>query len=81
MTVKHLIWSVTAASLLSTGSVGIAQADRMQHHTDASDNGPVVAAVRKATEQFRDVRVAMAAGYVQFQGCVSGANEGAMGVR
>ena len=58
----------------------MAQGDRMQHHTDASDNGPVVAAARRATEKFKDVRAAIAPGYVQNQGCVSGPNEGAMGV-
>jgi hypothetical protein len=52
----------------------------MQHHPQGSDSGPVVAAVRRATERFKDVRAAMAAGYVQNQGCVSGPNEGAMGV-
>jgi hypothetical protein len=80
MTLKHLIWSVTTVSLLSTGSIGIAQTDRMQHQTESQASGPVVAAVRRATEQFKDVQAAIAAGYVQNLGCVSGPNEGAMGV-
>ena len=41
---------------------------------------PVVDAVRGATARFRNVDEAIAEGYVLFQGCVSGAEEGAMGV-
>jgi hypothetical protein len=33
-----------------------------------------------SSTSFRDVNAAINAGYVQFQGCVSGPNEGAMGV-
>jgi hypothetical protein len=36
--------------------------------------------VRQATEQFKDVQAAEAAGYGLFHGCVSGPQEGAMGV-
>ena len=37
-------------------------------------------AVRRATGRFLDVDDAIAEGYVQFQGCVSGQDLGAMGV-
>ena len=48
------------------------------HHSVHS--GPLVDAVRRATEEFRFVSRATAAGYGQFLGCVSGPQEGAMGV-
>lgn len=41
---------------------------------------PIVQAVRAATRDFRDVNAATAAGYVSTGTCVSGPNEGAMGV-
>lgn len=36
--------------------------------------------VREATEAYRDIQQALNAGYVQFLGCVSGPQDGAMGV-
>src|SRR5688572_26395689 len=39
-----------------------------------------VATVRAATERFQDVEAAKAAGYGLFHGCVSGPEEGAMGI-
>jgi hypothetical protein len=39
-----------------------------------------LAAIRKATERFKDVKVAEKEGYGQFLGCVSGPNGGAMGI-
>jgi hypothetical protein len=36
--------------------------------------------VRQATERFRDVAAATAAGYVSTGSCESGPNEGAMGI-
>jgi hypothetical protein len=41
---------------------------------------PLVEEVRRATQQFDDVAAAMAAGYAPFLGCVSGPQEGAMGI-
>lgn len=41
---------------------------------------PLVEEVRAATERFRDIRVAMHEGWVAATPCVSGPNEGAMGV-
>lgn len=48
--------------------------------SDSSSSAPLVAAVRRATEHFKDVAVATQAGYARFLGCVSGPAEGAMGV-
>ena len=56
----------------------------MVHATDDHDrhNGPVglLKAVREATRDFRDVRVAMGVGYASTGSCVTGPERGAMGV-
>jgi hypothetical protein len=46
--------------------------------TDVSS--PLVEKVRRATAQFKDINVAIAAGFVQATPCVSGPDFGAMGV-
>lgn len=81
MKAKWLIWSLTAASLIAPASVGIAKSEDAQNST-AHDHvsGPLPRAVRDATERFQDVNAAIAAGYVLANGCVSGPQEGAMGV-
>lgn len=84
MNVKHLIWSLTAAAFIAPASVGlIAKEDQAQSgtaHAAHRISGPLPDAVREATERFQDVNDAIAAGYVQNGGCVSGPAEGAMGV-
>lgn len=45
-----------------------------------SFSSPLVSKVRRATERFRDINVAIAEGWVAATPCVSGPNEGAMGV-
>jgi len=83
MNAKHLIWGLTAASLLAFAPAGVAGTDGEQHaaaqHVGSSAS-TLPAAVRKATERFLDLDDAIAAGYGIFQGCVSGPEEGAMGV-
>jgi len=44
------------------------------------DNSPLIDKVRKATARFRDINVALAEQWVRGTPCVSGPNEGAMGV-
>jgi hypothetical protein len=54
-----------------------------QEQTDARPqeaDGPMVRAVREATAALRDPQAAEAAGYALSSGCVSGPEEGAMGV-
>ena len=82
MNIKFLIWSLTVASLIAPSSVGIAKSEDAQNSNAHSDHvsGPLPRAVRDATERFQDVNDAIAAGYVQNGGCVSGPQEGAMGV-
>ena len=49
-------------------------------HARAHAQNGLVDVVREATRRYRDVELAMAEGYAQFLGCVSGPDEGAMGV-
>ena len=52
-----------------------------QHAGRAAEIGSVdIAAIRKATARFVDVKVAEAEGYGQCLGCVSGPNNGSMGI-
>jgi hypothetical protein len=44
------------------------------------DLGPLVDKVRRATARYRDINVALGEGFVPATPCVSGPNEGAMGV-
>jgi hypothetical protein len=86
MNAKNLILGLTAAWLLTPASVSVVKTQGAQHAGHASNasnagiRGPLPEAVREATEHFRDLNNALAAGYVQNGGCVSGPEEGAMGV-
>jgi hypothetical protein len=78
MSAKRLLWGFAVVSLVLPAATGGASVDD-QHHGNRT-GGPLPGAVREATERFRDINQAIAAGYAQFQGCVSGPEEGAMGV-
>lgn len=75
---------VTAVASLFL-SPAIAEDLTLEHHKPPSDEknnmefSPLVQKVRKATERFRDINVAIAEGYAAGP-CVSGPNRGAMGV-
>ncbi len=85
MNVRHLIAGLTGILLLTPASLtvvktqGTTQTAQHGEHTSLS-SGPLPEAVRLATERFRNVDDAIAAGYVRNGGCVSGPEEGAMGV-
>lgn len=51
-----------------------------QSEEEDERGSPIVQAVRAATQDYRDVNAARAAGYVSTGTCASGPNEGAMGV-
>jgi hypothetical protein len=72
-----LTLAVVSTSVSPTGSQTIADAQHTGHA--AKSPSPFVEAVRRATERFRDVRD-VPAGYGPVLGCVSGPDEGAMGV-
>jgi hypothetical protein len=72
---KNMRFAGVVAGLTMLLTIGSAAA---QH--GSSDSQTLVDVVRQATVQFLDPEVAMAAGYVPKPFCVSGPNEGAMGV-
>lgn len=55
-------------------------AGQSHQHLVMPTNSALVEQVRRATEELQDIQEAMAAGYAPFLGCVSGPQEGAMGV-
>jgi len=69
-------WLWTAAPLLAAG-IAVAGTNEASRQGSADT---LVGAVRQATAPFVDVGEAHAAGYGLFHGCVSGPQEGAMGV-
>jgi hypothetical protein len=77
-TKRFLLIGLTVLPLLAFTTVALAGLDGPQR-----EDGPaatLVEAVRQATERFNDVEAAQAAGYGLFHGCVSGPQEGAMGI-
>jgi hypothetical protein len=76
----EIVLAALAMPLLTMGAAG--QGTEGSHHViSAADNSPgLVDQVREATEVFRDVNQTASGGYFPFLGCVSGPQEGAMGV-
>jgi hypothetical protein len=74
---RKLLMGFAMAAMLGTAS---ATAAGQEQHGAHSDDTNLVETVRDATRSFQDVRNAVAAGYARFLGCVSGPQEGAMGV-
>jgi hypothetical protein len=78
---------IAVASSLSAGAMaqdGVKQQSTSQHHSPSpqhnNQTGEFIEVVRDATRRFRDVSVAVAEGYTEQFGCVSGSDYGAMGV-
>lgn len=81
MYARHIIAITTAFALLSPAAATVGtQSGQHAGHDSRKSGGPVPEAVREATARFRDLNVAIAEGYLQNGGCVSGPEEGAMGV-
>jgi hypothetical protein len=59
---------------------GQAQQQKEKSAEDLSQENALVKIIRNATEQYKDVRAAEAAGYSLLFGCVSGEDSGAMGL-
>jgi len=72
-------WMVTISMvvLLALGVTTVALAGNLR---EAAASRKLVDIVRASTEQYRNVATAEADGYGLFHGCVSGAQEGAMGI-
>jgi hypothetical protein len=75
---KHILLLCLTALLLATTTIVLAQLDDVQR--DDGRAGTLFQTVREATAPFRTLSEAEAAGYGLFHGCVSGPEEGAMGV-
>jgi hypothetical protein len=79
MSILHLVLlsSLAAASLLAAPR----DSDQSQaHHEHGAAPAKLVQMVRDSTQQFIDVNAATAAGFKPLFGCVSGPDQGAMGV-
>lgn len=74
---RMLIVLVGTMVVSSSGATG-AQQERQQDRQSSATG--LVREVRAATADFRDVRFAEAAGYASADSCVSGPEEGAMGI-
>jgi hypothetical protein len=72
---KHLLLiGLVVLLLIALTSVALASSGSSKPATTLAET------VRQATAQFKDVRKAEAAGYALLHGCVSGPQEGAMGI-
>jgi hypothetical protein len=71
----------TLLATLALAAMPLAQAQDDSHASDHPEMSPgLVRDVRQVTQRFQDLHAATAAGYVSTENCVSGPNEGAMGV-
>jgi hypothetical protein len=80
MNAKQVAANTVVAIAIAT-SMPVALAQDEQQEGDRHDASVGLARdVRQATQKFLDVNAATAAGYVSTENCVSGPNQGAMGV-
>jgi hypothetical protein len=75
-----LLGTLAAAATLLAERGAAAESERGQTGHEHAAPATLVQVVRDATQQFTDVNLATAAGYGPFLGCVSGPDDGAMGV-
>lgn len=70
------------AGLITLSAAGIARSQQVAAAQERGEivDGPLIRIARQATAAFQDVEAAEAAGYALSSGCVSGPEEGAMGV-
>jgi hypothetical protein len=73
--IRRLLLHSLAGLSIVIGTTNIALAQE-----SSADARTLVATVRSATERFKNIDAAKAAGYALFHGCVSGQQEGAMGI-
>ena len=74
---RKLLMGLAMATMLAMAST---RATGQEQHSAHSNDGNLAQVVREATRSFQDAGTAMTAGYARFLGCVSGPQEGAMGV-
>jgi hypothetical protein len=77
-------FSISSLALLAAATPQAALADHPNEHGQSNKlrphSGELVRAVRESTKRFQDVNQAMAEGYQLLFGCVSGPDDGAMGM-
>ena len=71
---KYFLPLLVVLSLFALTSVALARSH------DAKSQGTLVETVRQATKSYKNIDAAETAGYGLFHGCVSGPQEGAMGI-
>jgi hypothetical protein len=77
---KVAAYAAAGMMALSTADVVRSQQGASKEESERTPTGPLVRAVRESTSLFRDVEVAVATGYELAGGCVSGPEQGAMGM-
>jgi len=80
--VRITLFALTATAALICAAIFASAWEACDQNYDDDMQSPtgLVREVRAATERFKDVAQAMAAGYAPSHGCVSGPQEGAMGL-
>lgn len=82
--IRRSVLYTAAAALLALGSAGAAAQTNNQArhaaHGGARPPARLAQIVRDTTRQYLDITVATTDGYGQFLGCISGPQEGAMGI-
>jgi hypothetical protein len=79
MSIKGLAIGL-ASSIVALAATGAAAGDHERRYEPKHHTGDLVRTVREATRRYRDVNVAIADGYQLLFGCVSGPDDGAMGL-
>lgn len=79
---RRTVAAGAAAGLLTLSAAGIARSQQVAATDEQAEavDGPLSRIVRQSTEAFQEVAAAEADGYALSSGCVSGPEEGAMGV-
>jgi hypothetical protein len=72
--------ALAATAMAGTRNISSGDSEHRPHPATGKHASPLIAKVRRATERFKDINVAIADGWVQATACVSGPESGAMGV-
>jgi hypothetical protein len=79
-TIALVLMNVSPAPVLAQDAHAHSPQHRLKPLDEQSNAGALLKIVRAATERFQDVHVAQAEGYALQFGCVTGPDEGAMGL-
>jgi hypothetical protein len=79
---RRRVVECAVAGLMSLAAVDVVRTQQPADRNEQPEiaDGPLVRIARQATAAFQDTQAAVPAGYVLSSGCVSGPEEGAMGV-